>query len=579
MSLHRKIIGWFVVFAALTIIVFGLGDYIQSTRSLAFALETRAGALAVQVAGDIERRHDRAEAELLAYGYAAAAGGASALPPPAGGYTFVEVLSEGTAIYRWEDVGERRVEAERCAAGIVSFDLPFADASGRQYRVGAQMPVGEFFEGVGSVAARLGSRGFTSVLSSADGSVVFDPGCTMASDPDPAALAAALAARVAEQAAEEPGVLGLKELRQDRSDRRILTAVSTTAPPWTVMVSLDYAEFAAPFVALRRQYFGAMGAVLVLALLLVLAGMRRDMRRLAAISAAADAIGHGHFDVWLPPPTGDEIGRVSLALGRMTDRLASSLRQIEVSRSMAAVGELATYLSHEIRNPLSSIRLNLQMLRRDLRTGAVPPDGDQLVALCLSELQRLDDVVRTVLEVGRTGPPAAGSCDAHLVIEETLRVMQRKFAARGVQVEPVLQAPRADVNMASAALRGIVMNLVLNSVDALQESAERKVTVATRLLDAAGATARFELRIADTGPGVPPHLRQRIFDPFFTTKAAGNGIGLPTALRAVQECGGILRYDPSAEWGTGAEFVLELPLVDGAAADTRTTRALAAAGN
>jgi signal transduction histidine kinase len=310
--------------------------------------------------------------------------------------------------------------------------------------------------------------------------------------------------------------------------------------------------------------------------------IRRDIRRLATISAAADAIGHGNFDVWLPPPTGDEIGRVSLALGRMTERLSSSLRQIEVSRSMAAVGELSTYLSHEIRNPLSSIRLNLQMLRRDLRTGTVPEDGEQLVGLCLSELERLDDVVRTVLEVGRAGRTAAGSCDAHAVIGETLRVMRRKITERGVKVHAYLHAERSGVVMDSAALRGIIMNLVLNGIDALAGQTGGTLEVSTRLLD--GATgARLEVRVGDNGPGVPAHLRERIFDPFFTTKANGHGIGLPTALRAVQECGGSIRHEPSSTWGTGAQFVIELPLVEngvrgGAEVRNKPDRNLVAAG-
>ncbi|HSK18067.1 MAG TPA: HAMP domain-containing sensor histidine kinase [Longimicrobiales bacterium] len=560
MSLHRKIIGWFVVFAVLTITVFGLSDYVQSTRALRYVLESRAGSLALQVASDIEQRHTGLQAELRALGYAAAAGAVDALPAPTGRYSLVEVYAGDALIYRagQADRGQDPLPGS-CAAGSVPFDVRFLDAAGKPFRVGARMSVEDFFAAVPSVASRLGERGFTTVMNTGDGSLIFDPGCTISTNDDPNGLAAALAARVIEHAAAPPRTAASADLSDFRTDPVVLTTARAVAPAWTTVVSLDYGEFAAPFVVLRWQYFGLMGAVLVAALVVVLAGIRRDMRRLAAISTAADAIGHGRFDIWLPPPTGDEIGRVSLALGRMADRLASSLRQIEVSRAMAAVGELATYLSHEIRNPLSSIRLNLQMLRRDLRTGKVPEDGEHLVGLCLSELQRLDDVVRTVLEVGRAESRASGTCTAHIVIEETLRVMQGKFTERGIKVEVGLEASRSDVAMASASLRSIVINLLLNSVDAMQGSTRRRVAVTTRILDEAGAP-RFELRVADTGPGVPPHLRERIFDPFFTTKASGNGVGLPTAVRAVQECGGVLRYESASEWDSGAEFVLELPL-------------------
>jgi signal transduction histidine kinase len=253
----------------------------------------------------------------------------------------------------------------------------------------------------------------------------------------------------------------------------------------------------------------------------------------------------------------------------MTERLSSSLRQVEVSRSMAAVGELATYLSHEIRNPLSSIRLNLQMLRRDLKHGSVPDDGEQLVGLCLSELQRLDDVVRTVLEVGRPGSPSSGACDAHGVIRETLRMMERALADRDIRVLSKLYASRAKVSMDAAALRSVVMNLLLNSRDALADRGAPCINVSTRVLDGAGTDPRFELRVSDNGPGIPAHLIARIFDPFFTTKTTGNGVGLPTAMRAVQECGGVIRYQPADDWVAGAEFVIELPLADSGAKEDR----------
>ncbi|HSJ05974.1 MAG TPA: ATP-binding protein, partial [Longimicrobiales bacterium] len=192
--------------------------------------------------------------------------------------------------------------------------------------------------------------------------------------------------------------------------------------------------------------------------------------------------------------------------------------------------------------------------------------GQQLVGLCLTELQRLDDVVKTVLEVGRNGGvKVAGTCDAHAVIAETVRVMQRKFDAKSVLLNVDLEAPACHVAMDGAAFRGVLMNLMLNSMDAMNGQATRRIGIATEATvgpDRAGG--HFAVSVRDNGPGVPPHLRERIFDPFFTTKPTGNGIGLATALRAAQECGGTLRYAQCSESG-GAEFVLELPLVAAAA--------------
>jgi signal transduction histidine kinase len=584
MSLHRKIIGWFVVFAAVTVIGFGVGDYIQSQHTLRYALEARAGSVALQMAGDVERRYARAASELLALGYAAAAGATDAMPVMQNGYANVRVLRDGVPIFRADVMGPTPPALAGCGTGVVPLrlDVPFEDATGRQYRVEGQLPAEQLFALMPSAGIRLGRRGLTAVVRSTDGQVVYDPGCSIAADAEPGALAEAVARQVVARANAERGAIMMAEVDPNRSGGRLMAMVRTSVPmPWVTAASLDYAEFAAPLGKLRRQYFAVMTLILVLALGLVVAGMRRDMRRLAAIATAADAIGRGRFDVWLPPPTGDEIGRVSLALGRMTERLSSSLRQVEVSRAMAAVGEVAAHLSHEIRNPLSSIRLNLQMLRRDLRTGSVPDDGEHLIGLCLAELQRLDGAVRTVLEVGRPGPTSGGSCEAHTVIEETLRVLQREMSALGISVHTVLGATEANVAMNSAALRSIVMNLVLNSRDALVGRPAPAITVMTRLLGVHGPDPQFELRVSDSGPGVAPELQDRIFDLFFTTKSTGNGLGLPAALRAVQECGGVMRLEPSARWVSGAEFVIELPLAERAepaAAEPPEPRTLVAAG-
>jgi signal transduction histidine kinase len=570
MSLHAKIVAWFVFFAALTVMVFGLGDYVQSTNALRFALEARASALAHQLASELERRHDLVATDLVGIGYAAAAGTSAADLPDVSGFSRLRVVRGESVLL--EIASEADAGTPACGTSHVAFNAQAGTGPGAA-AVQATMPAHVFFGELGVATARLGKNGITAVLRTADGAVVHDAGCALDAAAEPEVLRTALAGEIVAfgRAGSPSGVAEFDALpgAGDAHDR-VLVMVRTTKPAWSAVVAVDYDEFAAPFVAARTKYVAMMVAVMALALLLVLRGLRHDLGRLSRISQAAEAIGHGRFDVWLPPPTNDEIGRLTLSLGRMMDRLASSLRQIEVTRSMAAVGELSSYLSHEIRNPLSSIRLNLQMLRRDLSSGSVPEDGQQLVGLCLTELQRLDDVVKTVLEVGRNGGvKTAGTCDAHAVIRETVRVMQRKLDAKGVQVRVSFDAPAAQVAMDGAALRGLLMNLMLNSLDAMNGQAARRIGIVTEVTTGPrGVEGRLAMSVLDNGPGVPPHLRERIFDPFFTTKPTGNGIGLATALRSAQECGGTLRYAQSSESG-GAEFVLELPLADAAARPTK----------
>jgi signal transduction histidine kinase len=558
MSVHGKIIAWLVVFGALIVVAFGAGDYIQSTLALRFALQTRAAAVATQVVEEVEHRHERAVSELYMVGYAVIAASPALMPPLQGRYVDVRVVrsADDAVVFAADTLGSELAAPAGCGYADVAFSVPVTLEGAASLRVEARMTAADFFVGVPSVTTRLGQGGFTGVVRASDGGAVYDAHCAMLSSPGRALLKQALTTE--SEQTEAGGRVRVVEGGRETGGA-ILVASRAPTPDWLVATLLDYEVYAAPFVTLRRQYITVVTGVLLLVLLAIIAGLRSNMRRLSAIARAADDIGRGRFDVWLPPPTGDEIGRVSLALGRMMDRLSTMLRRMEARRSMAAVGEMATYLSHEIRNPLSAVRLNLQMLRRDLATGEVPEDGEELVGLCLSELDRLEGVVKTVLEVGRTGRDATGACDAHAVITETCQVMNGKFRDRGIEVDRRLSAGDPDVGISGAALRSVVVNLLLNAMDAMADRPGGALRLTTEVVQDDAEGRHFEMRVSDNGPGVPVHLRERIFDPFFTTKTTGHGIGLATALRVVQECGGFLRYE-TAQWSGGAEFVLELPL-------------------
>jgi signal transduction histidine kinase len=312
----------------------------------------------------------------------------------------------------------------------------------------------------------------------------------------------------------------------------------------------------APFREARLLYLGlalfmilaSVGAALVL--------LKGSLRSLQLVTAAADEIELGNLRPWLPPPGRDEVGRLALAFRRMTERLDASIRRAELSQKMAAVGELATYLSHEIRNPLSSIRLGVQSLHRDLKGGYIPADATRIVELTLREVNRLDGVVRAVLEMGR--PAAVGEprvFPVHAALEEALEVLRPRLRARRVEVAFV---PHATPDLAvgdAEGLRGVIINLVVNALDALDGRDDGRIRVSTWSV----RDEELHVRVADNGPGVPGELADALFEPFFTTKASGNGIGLPVALRTVQAWGGTIVHEPVVA-GSGAVFVVKLKL-------------------
>ena len=132
-----------------------------------------------------------------------------------------------------------------------------------------------------------------------------------------------------------------------------------------------------------------------------------------ALTEAADRVGAGDLSPELPEDGEDEVGRLTRAFRVMVDRVRESLRQMEASRQMAAVGQFASQISHEIRNPLTSMNLNLQGLRREVESGKIPADSSRPVELCLKEVQRLDRVVRGVLNLARPPSEDMMPCSLH----------------------------------------------------------------------------------------------------------------------------------------------------------------------
>ena len=343
--------------------------------------------------------------------------------------------------------------------------------------------------------------------------------------------------------------------------RRIASFVSLSAPEWTVIASASVEEFAAPFARTR-----AINLVLVLTVAIVISVAfllvtGRMTGSLAELTVAADRVAAGDFSPPLPPAGSDEIGRLSAAFGIMANQVGETLRRIRESRHMAAVGEFASQLSHEIRNPLTSVKLNLQRLERGIRGGGIPETYAEPVEICLGEVERLERVVRGALSMARTGPLRRDVCYVQDEVEGALQVLSQQLEEQGIQVETMYQAEDDRVSGDNEQLKGVFLNLLLNAMDAMPNGGRLGVSTATEDGPAATRPSVIRIRVTDEGPGVLPELRERIFEPFFSTKEDGTGFGLALAQQIVEEHQGRLELETDGQGGGGAQFVVELPLV------------------
>ena len=286
------------------------------------------------------------------------------------------------------------------------------------------------------------------------------------------------------------------------------------------------------------------------------------MRRVAARAGDAElpsASGVG------APGGPREVADLATAFDRLLTDLARARRQIAHSARLATLGQMSAAVAHELRNPLSGIRMNAQVLADELAR-----DGrdDQALRRIIRETDRMELYLGELLTLtggegegrgaaARDADEAAPSADEvrlEPLAESVLALLEARCRHGGVTVRCDWGEGAAAVRADETLLRQVIVNLILNALDATPPGGA--VTLATRRRPEQGAV-RFS--VTDTGPGVRVPEGQDLFDPFVTTKADGVGLGLYVCRRNVESCGGRIGYT-SGEGGT--TFRVDLPAAD-----------------
>lgn len=220
---------------------------------------------------------------------------------------------------------------------------------------------------------------------------------------------------------------------------------------------------------------------------------------------------------------------------------------------LAQWGALAGGLAHEIKNPLSTISLTLQLLREDLTSRETIPTAQPLARIetLIAEAAQLERILEDFLRVAREPTIHADGSDLNAVVEDTLRFLDPELRER--RIDLVLQLDRSvtRVEADQTLIRQTLLNLLRNAVQAMGEGGT--LTVQTR-----GRGSWFEIEVIDTGSGMTPEVLARIFDGFYSTKSKGTGIGLTIARRNVELHGGELLCESEAK--RGSRFTVRLPL-------------------
>ncbi|HEX5818627.1 MAG TPA: HAMP domain-containing sensor histidine kinase [Gemmatimonadales bacterium] len=312
---------------------------------------------------------------------------------------------------------------------------------------------------------------------------------------------------------------------------------------------------------------------------------RLVLRPIEWLAADADTLASGNLSAPTPAYESDEFARLSARYRRLAETLVDTYSQMVRVEKLAGIGQLAAGVAHEVRNPLGALNTYVELLERRAQRGAGA--DPEVLAGMRREIGRVELTVRSLLDYARPGA-AVGAGDANAAVSESLTFLEAQGALRGVAVKRDLAPEVPRVRADQHALEQVLVNLVLNARDAAPGG---HVTVGTRpelyepelrsrtrepegpvpartwiprprRPDLAPKTPGVLLFVADAGPGVPEHLRDRIFDPFFTTKEPGQGSGLGLAIVAqiVHAAGGLVWVDPAREGG--AVFKAFLPAAE-----------------
>lgn len=252
--------------------------------------------------------------------------------------------------------------------------------------------------------------------------------------------------------------------------------------------------------------------------------------------------------------------RLAVQVGSVVEELHARHRDAMRADQLAAVGQLAAGLAHELRNPLMSMKILVQSARRYDDAGTLT--AQDLVVLD-EEITRLENLLQAFLDFARPAKLEKKEIDAASVIRRTVDFLSGRAEQRSVEIACRLPAEPLIVQADEAQFRQVLLNLLLNALDAVRNGG--RVWVEAETDDARpdngrsmGAAKRvLRVRIADNGRGLPPNDRNRIYEPFFSTKETGLGLGLAVCQHFVRAHGGELRE--SDRPGGGAVFELLLP--------------------
>jgi len=350
-----------------------------------------------------------------------------------------------------------------------------------------------------------------------------------------------------------PNELPDEAFRGDRFDwnehRWLGVRVSLDDPPMDVVAAAQLDPFLSPFARTARAGAAALALSAAVVVILMIVVTNRLTRSLGDLALAADQVSHGVLDARAHDTSQDEVGRVGRAFNAMLDNISRMMRELSQREAVAAMGELAATMAHQVRSPATAIRIDVQRAHDKL-----PADAPEraLLARALGQLDRMERAVSASLKVARETRTEFANVDIHEPLDRAIAGVAREHLPRAVSVDTsALPSKPVQIRGDAAALEQLFGNILTNAAQASPDGGQVRLS-----LEANGGPL-LRLSVRDHGPGMTDEVRSRAGEPLFSTKPEGTGLGLTIARRIAAAHGGSVTID--SELGSGTMVTITLP--------------------
>jgi two-component system, NtrC family, sensor kinase len=328
-----------------------------------------------------------------------------------------------------------------------------------------------------------------------------------------------------------------------------------------VLLSISLGEMGQEIAAQRLKFFVLFAIVaIIFTIVAVLTVGKVFIRPLKRIQRGAEAIGKDNFEHQIPVTSQDEIGELAETFNQMSIRLRDAFESIKKSQEkiihaekLSSLGRLSAGLAHELKNPLTSIKMILQAAGN----GSSPSGSgmtEEDVKVVLKEIKKLDTILTQFLTFAKPPQFQLKPMDLKETVEEVVSLMKAEFNQKAVAIISEMPQNLPKFHGCDKEIKQVLINLFLNSLQAMPEGGILRI-MAHEVAN--NQRKEVHLKVEDSGEGIPEENRAKVFDPFFTTKEHGVGLGLSIIYGIIKEHHGTI--DLQSQVGKGTIFTLAFP--------------------